>query len=105
MLAERKLGQTGLTVTQLGYGSMGLRGPKTWGVRVVEEEAADRFLNLILDAGINFIDTSPDYGSARNASAAIYLIVGMNLFWRLNVVVFTRNTRIIWRSIIIGIAK
>lgn len=62
MLAERKLGQTGLTVTQLGYGSMGLRGPKTWGVRVVEEEAADRFLNLILDAGINFIDTSPDYG-------------------------------------------
>ena len=49
MLAERKLGQTGLTVTQLGYGSMGLRGPKTWGVRVVEEEAADRFLNLILD--------------------------------------------------------
>ena len=62
MLAERKLGQTGLTVTQLGYGSMGLRGPKTWGVRVVEEAAAEHFLNLILDAGINFIDTSPDYG-------------------------------------------
>ena len=43
MLAERKLGQTGLTVTQLGYGSMGLRGPKTWGVRVVEEEALIAF--------------------------------------------------------------
>jgi aryl-alcohol dehydrogenase-like predicted oxidoreductase len=41
---------------------MGLRGPRTWGVRVVSEEDADRFLNSILDAGINFIDTAPDYG-------------------------------------------
>jgi len=49
-------------VTQLGYGSMGLRGPNTWGVRVVSDEAADEVLNRVLDAGINFIDTSPDYG-------------------------------------------
>jgi aryl-alcohol dehydrogenase-like predicted oxidoreductase len=41
---------------------MGLRGPRTWGVRVVSEEDADRVLNAVLDAGINFIDTSPDYG-------------------------------------------
>ena len=56
------LGRTGLEVTQLGYGSMGLRGPKTWGVRVVSDADADRFLNTVLDVGINFIDTSPDYG-------------------------------------------
>lgn len=61
-MIKKKLGRTGLEVTQLGYGSMGLRGPRTWGVRVVSEEDADRFLNLVLDAGINFIDTSPDYG-------------------------------------------
>ena len=61
-LTRRKLGRTGLEVTQLGYGSMGLRGPRTWGVRVVSDEAADEFLNQVLDAGINFIDTSPDYG-------------------------------------------
>ncbi len=61
-LPKRQLGRTGLAVTQLGYGSMGLRGPKTWGVRVVDEAVADRFLNLVLDSGINFIDTSPDYG-------------------------------------------
>lgn len=61
-MITRTLGRTGLEVTQLGYGSMGLRGPKTWGVRVVGEEAADRFLNTVLDRGINFIDTSPDYG-------------------------------------------
>jgi aryl-alcohol dehydrogenase-like predicted oxidoreductase len=41
---------------------MGLRGPKTWGVRVVQEVDADAFLNRVLDAGINFIDTAPDYG-------------------------------------------
>jgi aryl-alcohol dehydrogenase-like predicted oxidoreductase len=61
-LSKTTLGRTGLEVTQLGYGSMGLRGPKTWGVRVVSEEAADGFLNAVLDAGVNFIDTSPDYG-------------------------------------------
>ena len=38
------LGRTGLEVTQLGYGSMGLRGPKTWGVRTVSEQAAERLL-------------------------------------------------------------
>ncbi|MCA9175937.1 MAG: aldo/keto reductase [Planctomycetales bacterium] len=56
------LGRTGLAVTQLGYGSMGLRGPRTWGVRVVEEAEAERVLHAVLDAGINFIDTAPDYG-------------------------------------------
>ena len=61
-MIRKVLGRTGLEVTQLGYGSMGIRGPKTWGVRVVSEAAADAFLNSVLDAGINFIDTSPDYG-------------------------------------------
>ncbi len=61
-MIKRKLGRTGLEVTALGYGSMGLRGPRTWGVRVVNDHDAERFLNLVLDSGINFIDTSPDYG-------------------------------------------
>lgn len=61
-MIKRALGRTGLEVTQLGYGSMGLRGPRTWGVRVVDDQSADRILNAVLDAGINFIDTSPDYG-------------------------------------------
>ena len=56
------LGRTGLEVAQLGYGTMGLRGPRTWGVRAVSDEQADAFLNAVLDSGINFIDTSPDYG-------------------------------------------
>ncbi len=62
MIPTRTLGQTGLEVSQLGFGSMGLRGPRTWGKRVVDEQASERMLNAVLDAGINFIDTSPDYG-------------------------------------------
>jgi aryl-alcohol dehydrogenase-like predicted oxidoreductase len=65
MLKINSLGATKLPVTCLGYGSMGLRGPATWGVRTVTEEAADKFLNQVLDAGINFIDTSPDYGASE----------------------------------------
>ncbi|MAV37925.1 MAG: aldo/keto reductase [Planctomycetaceae bacterium] len=61
-MMKRPLGRTGLNVTHLGYGSMGIRGPNTWGVRVVSDAAADALLHQVLDAGINFIDTSPDYG-------------------------------------------
>lgn len=64
-MQKRTLGETGLQVTQLGYGSMGLRGPRTWGVRVVEDGDAERILNRVLDVGINFIDTAPDYGVAE----------------------------------------
>lgn len=58
----RELGRTGLRISQLGYGSMGLRGPNTWGVRVVSDTDAERILHQVLDSGINFIDTAPDYG-------------------------------------------
>ena len=64
-LPVRSLGRTGLDVTRLGYGTMGLRGPRTWGVRVVSDDDAESFLNLVLDSGINFIDTAPDYGVAE----------------------------------------
>ena len=56
-MIRQSLGRTGLDVTRLGYGSMGLRGPRTWGVRVVDDERAEWCLNAVLDAGINFIDT------------------------------------------------
>lgn len=61
-MMTKQLGRTNLQVTQLGFGSMGLRGPRTWGVRVVSDDEAERVLNAVLDAGINFIDTAPDYG-------------------------------------------
>jgi aryl-alcohol dehydrogenase-like predicted oxidoreductase len=57
MLQKETLGRTGLEVTQLGFGAMELRvlgeakvGPS--------DETAGKVLNAVLDAGINFIDTS-----------------------------------------------
>ncbi len=62
-LPKRTLGRTGLEVTTLGYGSMELRGVPRG--RDVSDEQAERILNAVLDAGINFIDTSIDYGVAE----------------------------------------
>ena len=57
-LQKKVLGRTGLEVTQLGFGAMELRGARE---EFCDEEAG-RVLNGVLDAGINFVDTSPDYG-------------------------------------------
>jgi len=62
-LPKRTLGRTGLDVTVLGYGAMELRGAPRG--RDVSDEQADRILNAALDAGINFVDTSIDYGVAE----------------------------------------
>jgi len=57
----RPLGRTGLQVSQVsfGTGSLGeMFGP-------LDESDALRLVDEVLDAGINFIDTSPYYGSAE----------------------------------------
>jgi len=59
-LETRTLGRTGLEVTALGFGAMELRGAPN-GPEISEDDAG-RLLNEVLDAGINFIDTSIDYG-------------------------------------------
>ncbi|HEY4134022.1 MAG TPA: aldo/keto reductase [Alphaproteobacteria bacterium] len=56
----RKMGKTGMVVSRLGYGAMELAGaPKA---RALGEPEALRFVNRILDLGIDYIDTSIDYG-------------------------------------------
>ena len=57
MLRKVNLGRTGMEVTQLGYGA-GLR----W---APDEDPMERVLNAVLDAGINFIDTSWCYPSSE----------------------------------------
>jgi aryl-alcohol dehydrogenase-like predicted oxidoreductase len=56
----RELGRTGLQVTMLGYGAMELRGAPR--ARDVTDAQAETILHAVLDAGINYIDTSIDYG-------------------------------------------
>jgi aryl-alcohol dehydrogenase-like predicted oxidoreductase len=58
-LPTATLGRTDATVTKLAFGAMELRSPR------LDAAEVDRLLNAVLDAGINLIDTSPDYGSSE----------------------------------------
>jgi len=62
-IPRRTLGRTGLTVSTLGFGAMELRGAQ--GGPEITDEDAGRLLNTVLDEGINFIDTSIDYGRSE----------------------------------------
>jgi aryl-alcohol dehydrogenase-like predicted oxidoreductase len=62
-IMTRPLGGTGADVTILSYGAMELRGQPR-GPEIADADAG-RLLNAVLDAGINLIDTSPDYGRSE----------------------------------------
>lgn len=64
-LQQRTLGRTGLSVTVVGFGAMELRGAGARSPRPLPEGEAGRVLGAVLDAGINFIDTSIDYGDSE----------------------------------------
>lgn len=59
------LGRTGLNVTKLGFGAMEIRGTRVWNGRPIADAESGRILNAVLDGGINFIDTSYDYGRSE----------------------------------------
>ena len=59
----RTLGRTGIEVTALSFGAMELRGEPRG--RAITKETANTVLNAVLDEGINFIDTSIDYGRSE----------------------------------------
>ena len=62
-LPTSTLGRTGLKVTRLGYGAIEIRGGGRG--RPVSDADASAILNAVLDAGINYIDTSQDYGRSE----------------------------------------
>jgi aryl-alcohol dehydrogenase-like predicted oxidoreductase len=62
-LPKRILGRTGFAATILGYGAMEMRGAP--GGPEISDDDAGKILNAVLDAGINLIDTSIDYGRSE----------------------------------------
>ena len=62
-IPKRTLGRTDLQVTTLGFGAMELRGGQSGSA--LSDDDADKLLNQVLDKGINFIDTSIDYGRSE----------------------------------------
>ncbi|MEC8910513.1 MAG: aldo/keto reductase, partial [Chloroflexota bacterium] len=62
-IPRRILGRTNLQVTTLGFGAMELRGGQNG--PSLSDDDAEKLLNQVLDKGINFIDTSIDYGRSE----------------------------------------
>ena len=67
-IPTRTLGRTGFAATVLGFGAMEIRGTEHHhNGRPIDPGQADKILNLLLDEGINYIDTSIDYGDSEES--------------------------------------
>ena len=77
----RRAGKSGLTLSRLGLGTM------TWGRDTDTHEAADQ-CRAYIDAGGNFLDTSPTYGDG-DSERVIGGMIG-TLFHREDVVIATK---------------
>ena len=60
--AKRSLGETGLDVSEIGFGAWPIGGT---GYGPVDEKAATRCIETYLDSGGNFIDTARQYGQSE----------------------------------------
>ncbi len=65
-MVHRRLGRTDLSVSPLGFGAFKIGRNQGAKYRTFydlpDDDAVDRLLNGVLDAGINLIDTAPAYG-------------------------------------------
>ncbi len=60
----RKLGDTGLLVSELCFGAMTFGGSGMWTpIGTTQQEEADKLVGISLDAGINFFDTANVYST------------------------------------------
>ncbi|CAA9454360.1 MAG: Putative oxidoreductase [uncultured Rubrobacteraceae bacterium] len=59
----RKLGRTGLEVSEIGYGAWGIAGDAWLGAK---DEQSLEALNRAVDLGLNFIDTALAYGGGHS---------------------------------------
>src|SRR5215210_6364545 len=61
-MRHRRLGRTGRTVSEIGFGAWAIGGD--WGT--VDDEASLRALHAAADAGVTFYDTADVYGDGRS---------------------------------------
>jgi aryl-alcohol dehydrogenase-like predicted oxidoreductase len=59
----RKLGRTGLEVSEIGYGAWGIGGAQ-WGG--ADDDESIQALHRAIDLGLNFVDTALAYGDGRS---------------------------------------
>jgi aryl-alcohol dehydrogenase-like predicted oxidoreductase len=62
-LNERRLGRTGLSVSEIGYGAWGIGGSMWLGA---EDQESLKALHRAIDLGVSFIDTAAVYGNGHS---------------------------------------
>ncbi|OGJ87587.1 MAG: hypothetical protein A2268_04055 [Candidatus Raymondbacteria bacterium RifOxyA12_full_50_37] len=67
----RTLGRTGLTVSEIGLGTLAIGGPWSFGGfefgrGQVDDKNSLKMISIALDAGVNFIDTADIYGYGKS---------------------------------------
>ena len=60
---ERRLGRTGLSVSEIGYGAWGIGGSMWLGA---EDQESLKALNRAIDLGVNFVDSALVYGNGHS---------------------------------------
>jgi len=83
----RKLGNTGLRVSQLGFGAMRLPMRGEGEGRSVDRELAIPMIHRAFEAGVNYIDTAVGYCNEDSQRAVGEALKG----WRDQVIVSTKN--------------
>jgi aryl-alcohol dehydrogenase-like predicted oxidoreductase len=63
LIHERRLGRTGLSVSEIGYGAWGI-GADMW--LGAQDDESLQALNRAIDLGVNFIDTALAYGRGHS---------------------------------------
>ena len=61
---RRKLGSTGLEVSEIGYGAWQLCNSDSWGG--MDDQTALRLIDEAIDGGINLFDTAPNYADTKS---------------------------------------
>ncbi len=65
-MRTRKLGNSELELTTVGFGAWAIGGPWEFGWGPQDDEESIRTIRAALDEGINWIDTAPVYGRGRS---------------------------------------
>lgn len=63
-MKKRILGNTGIKVSEVGFGAWQLGNDKDWG-KMTDDEAI-YLVNKAMDSGCNFFDTAPNYGFGKS---------------------------------------
>ncbi|KHE71631.1 aldo/keto reductase [Halobacillus sp. BBL2006] len=63
-MKKRSLGNTGIQVSEVGFGAWQLGNEKDWG-KMTDDEAI-HLVSTAMDAGSNFFDTAPNYGAGKS---------------------------------------